>query len=120
MGKFSLIFLISLLWSNVSFANYKCSYDVWFKIGADGEFQKKIIKMSVDLVGEKELKIFDHEIDLYYDNFNIFENNRSIIRAFDQNDKFFRIFILNKNNGYSQWASFRNEGSTTVHHGYCK
>tara|TARA_Y100000992_G_scaffold197571_1_gene134477 strand:- start:221 stop:550 length:330 start_codon:yes stop_codon:yes gene_type:complete len=109
-----------MLWSNISYANYKCSYDVWFKVGSDGELRKKNIKMSVDLVDKKQLKIFDHEIDLYYDNFLIIENNARYIHAIGASDSFLRIFTFNKKNKYSQWASLRNKGSTTIHHGYCK
>ena len=120
MKKFSLIFLICMFWNSVSLANYKCSYNVWFKNGADNKLRQKIIKMSIDLSNDKQLKIFDHEIDLYYDNFIIVENNARYIHALSKSKNYLRSFTLNKKDKYSQWASLRNEGGTTVHHGYCK
>ena len=66
--------------------------------------------MSIDLLNDKQLKIFDHEIDLYYDNFIIVENNARYIHALSKSENYLRSFTLNKKDKYSQWASLRNEG----------
>ena len=121
MKNFLIILAISLFWSNVSIANYNCSYNVWFKIGPEGELQKKVIKMTVSFKDEKTLRIFDHEIDSYYsDEFFVLENNNKTIQGIFSDSKKIRSFILDKQTRYSQWTSVWGKGSTTIHYGYCK
>ena len=126
MKKLSLYVFLVLMWCNVGFADvflYNCNLNTKYKAGIDGDWKQKYVKFTISSSGNKNVKIYDHEIELNYSpEMTIISDGRKFIHAvsIDPFDSALESLSINKKNGYTQLVFFSGNGGTTVHFGYCK
>ena len=125
MKKLSLYVLLVLMWCNYSFANsftYNCNLNSKFKSGTDGQWDQKFIKFTISSSGNEKIKIYDHEIEAYYNpEMTIVYTDEKMINAVSiDNYSGLEGLSINKKNGYTHLVFLSSNSSTTVHFGFCK
>ncbi len=125
MKKFFLFIYLFLTWCNYSFANsftYNCNLNSKFKFGSDGQWDQKYVKFTISSSGNKKIKIYDHEIGMYYSpEMTIIYTDEKMINAVSIDDySGLEGLTINKKNGYTHLVFLSSKDSTTVHFGFCK
>jgi len=125
MKKLVLYILLVLVWCNIGFANsftYNCNLNTKYKLGTDGRWDQKYIKFTISSSGNKKIKIYDHEIEGYYDpEMTIIFTDEKMINAVSiDNSSGLEGLTINKKNGYTHLVFLSSKDSTTVHFGFCK
>ena len=75
--------LIILLFSNNLFSNelaYSCKLNTQYKVSDTSSWEKKDIYLDISITQEI-LKIYDREIDVFYSDYRIVQNNSNQIIA---------------------------------------
>ena len=114
------------MFCNVGFADvflYNCNLNTKYKVGIDGDWEQKYVKFTISSSGNKNVKIYDHDIELNYSpEMTIISDDRKFIHAvsIDPFDSGLESLSINKKNGYTQLIFLAGSGGTTVHFGYCK
>lgn len=123
--KIFLFIFFNLIFCNISLANtfvYECNLNTKYKNGKDGKWKQKYIKFTISSPGAGKVKIFDHEINLYYTpEMFILSKNEDFIYAVSV-DSFggLESLTINKENKYTQMVFLDASGGSTLSFGYCK
>jgi len=126
MKKVFLYNFLFLIWCNVVVANtflYNCNLNTKFKHGTDGDWKQKYVKFTISNSGEEYVKVYDHEIEVYYSpEMTIVTNNAKFIHAvaIDNRGTGLESLTINKINKYTQLVFLDGGGGSTFHFGYCK
>ena len=99
MKKVLGIVVLGLLFSEVGFANnfeYICRFETHFKTSDDAEWSYKKMRFKIYNSG-KTLKVYDYEIENYYDDLNIITNNKKEIIAVKILPIYIQTLVINKN-----------------------
>ena len=99
MKKLSLHILLVLMFCEVGFANnfeYICRFETHFKTSDDAEWSYKKMRFKIYNSG-KTLKVYDYEIENYYDDLDIIINNKKEIIAVKILPIYIQTLVINKN-----------------------
>ena len=113
------------MWCNVGVADvftYNCNLNTKYKSGTNDDWDQKYVKFTISSSDKETIKIFDHEIELYYSTeMTIITKDKKFIYAISIPEySGLESLIINKKNGYTQLVFLDGNGGTTVHFGYCK
>ena len=119
----TLFVLIVLLYSNNLFSNqlsYSCKLNTQYKQSDASIWEKKDIYLDISYTKEI-LKIYDREIDIFYSDYRIVENNSNHIIAIYIDHESIDTFVLNKNTLYAKLSNlfFDDIGGGQISIGEC-
>ena len=122
MKKIILLLIIIIFYSGNTYAFvYNCKLNAHYKF-IDSQWFEKEINFTISKDND-HIKIYDHEINLYYSGLIIIEKNINFITALniiDNNNKLNLIsLIINKNTRYTILTATHGSGDITIHYGYC-
>ena len=105
---------------------YNCNLDTQYKNGIEGEWNRKFVNFTISNSKDKYVKVYDHEIKIYYSpEMKIIKNNDDFIFAlsiddYDETKPGLDTLSINKKTGYTQLVFLSGGGGSTLHFGYCK
>tara|TARA_B100000795_G_C22685088_1_gene393333 strand:+ start:579 stop:959 length:381 start_codon:yes stop_codon:yes gene_type:complete len=119
------LFLIFLSFQSQSFAKdfvYNCNLTNKFKNGIDGDWKQKYLKLTFSSLNNTKVKVFDHEINLYYEpsDLTIMVSSEKFIYAAGDMFGSLGSLSINKKTKYTQFTILNSSGGTNVHFGFCK
>ena len=106
---------------------YNCNLDTQYKNGIEGEWNRKFVNFTISNSKDKYVKVYDHEIKIYYSpEMKIIKNNNDdfifalSIDDYDETKPSLMTLSINKKTGYTQLVDLSGGGGSTLHFGYCK
>jgi hypothetical protein len=88
----------------------------------DSQWDEKYVKFTISSLGNKKIKVYDHEIESYYtpEMTSVFTDPKMINAVSISDYSGLEGLSINKKNGYTQLIFLHSNGGTTVHFGFCK
>ena len=115
-----LLFSIFFLSSTSVFAEnfvYHCNLETYFKNSAGEPWDSKYIKYTFTLNNNKTISVYDHEINLtYQESLTIYSQNPQLI-ALNQDPLFFDTLVIDKENSFGTYATSYTDNTISGQYG---
>ena len=116
---FSLFFLSSPSVFAENFI-YHCNFETYFKNSASEPWDNKYIKYTFTSNNNKTISIYDHELDLtYQESLTIYSQNPQLIALY-QGPNFFETLVIDKENSFGTYATSFTDDTISGQYGIGK
>ena len=116
-------FLVLMFCNNLLAADfvYNCNLDTQYKNGIDGDWKQKYVKFTISNLNDKKVRVFDHEIKMYYlPDMTIINDEEFIYAVSISAQGSLGSVSINKKTKYTQMSFLSYDEGATLYFGYCK